>query len=239
MSDAQAISTFPSLLVLAPPAIGRVPVLPPTPKRRVEESTSDELAVLRESLRTRARWIQELAARAVWEAGRRAVDRGVLTDPDLVALLRLEELEPLLVESRTPEDLGSRVRPASPPLPTSFRIGETGEVVPVSVASEDGVAAGGGRAAGVVRTDPSSVVRGDVLVVRTLDPGLASVLPDLGGLVAETGSVLSHLAILAREYGVPTVVGVAGALERFPDGARVYLDGSSGEVRVLDEESAA
>jgi pyruvate,water dikinase len=78
-------------------------------------------------------------------------------------------------------------------------------------------------------------VAGDVLVVRTLDPGLASVLPTLGGLVAETGSVLSHLAILAREYGVPTVVGLAGASDRFADGAWVLVDGSTGEVSACDD----
>jgi phosphohistidine swiveling domain-containing protein len=187
----------------------------------------------------RTRWVQELGARAVWEAGRRAVDRNVIADPDLVALLRFDELEPLLTEWRVPEDLAERCRPASPPLPSAFRLGEDGEVVPETAPSSDGVAAGGGRAAGVVRTDPDVVNPGDVLVVRTLDPGLASVLPDLGGLVAETGSVLSHLAILAREFGVPTVVGVAGATDRFPEGARIYLDGSSGEVGLLEEGSAA
>ena len=71
---------------------------------------------------------------------------------------------------------------------------------------------------------------GDVLVVRTLDPGLAPLLPTLGGLIAETGNVLSHLAILAREFGVPTVVGVDNALERFPEGTVVVVDGSSGEI---------
>ncbi len=67
-----------------------------------------------------------------------------------------------------------------------------------------------------------------MLVVRTLDPGLAAVLPGLAGLVAETGSVLSHLAILAREYGVPTVVGLANATERFSTGAWVVVDGTHG-----------
>jgi pyruvate,water dikinase len=239
MTDAQAIATFPSLLVLAAPAIGRVPVLPPVPKKLAAPPRSDALAVVRESLRMRARWVQELAARAVWEAGRRAVDRDVIADPDLVALLRFDELEPLLIEWNVPENLAERCRPASPPLPSAFRLGEEGEVVPETAASSDGVAAGGGRAAGVVRTDPEVVNSGDVLVVRTLDPGLASVLPDLGGLVAETGSVLSHLAILAREFGVPTVVGVAGATDRFPEGARIYLDGSSGEVGLLEEGTAA
>ena len=75
---------------------------------------------------------------------------------------------------------------------------------------------------------------GDVLVVRTLDPGLASLLPGLGGLVAETGSVLSHLAILAREYGVPTVVGLSGATETFTDGTWVVVDGTSGDVAAVD-----
>jgi pyruvate,water dikinase len=238
MTDAQAIATFPSLLVLAPPAIGRLPGLPPTPKKLAAPQGWDDLAVMRESLRMRARWVQELGARAVWKAGLRAARRDLLADPNLVALLRFEELEPLLTESHVPEDLAGRVRPASPPLPAAFRIGEDDAVVPESVSPGDGVGAGGGRAAGVIRTDPSAVKPGDVLVVRTLDPGLASVLPDLGGLVAETGSELSHLAILAREFGVPTVVGVAGALERFREGADIYLDGSSGEVGLIEDGSA-
>jgi pyruvate,water dikinase len=54
--------------------------------------------------------------------------------------------------------------------------------------------------------------------------------------VAETGSVLSHLAILAREYGVPTVVALAGATERFADGTWVVVDGTTGEVETVDHK---
>jgi pyruvate,water dikinase len=101
-----------------------------------------------------------------------------------------------------------------------------------------GTPAGGGRGVGTVshgsvRHPPSP---GDVLVVRTLEPGLAGNLPGLAGLVAETGASLSHLAILAREYGVPTVVAAHDALNRFPAGARVLVDGTSGEVRQVGEE---
>jgi phosphoenolpyruvate-protein kinase (PTS system EI component) len=74
-----------------------------------------------------------------------------------------------------------------------------------------------------------------VLVVTTLDPGLAAWLPGLAGLVAETGSPLSHLAILARDLQVPTVVAVAGATERFPPGSRVLVDGTLGEVTRTDQ----
>jgi phosphohistidine swiveling domain-containing protein len=71
---------------------------------------------------------------------------------------------------------------------------------------------------------------GAVLVVRTLDPALAPVLPRLAALVAQTGSPLSHLAVLARELRLPTVTGAAGAVDRFPPGTRVVVDGSTGEV---------
>ena len=75
-----------------------------------------------------------------------------------------------------------------------------------------------------------------MLVVRNLEPTLAPRLTGLAGLVSETGSVLSHLAILAREQGVPTVVGVPDALQRFPSGAVLAVDGITGEVVVVDQE---
>ena len=70
-------------------------------------------------------------------------------------------------------------------------------------------------------------------MVDTLDPRLAPVLGGLAGLVASTGSPLSHLAILAREHGVATVVGVGDATLRFPPGTEVLVDGTSGEVTIL------
>ena len=70
-------------------------------------------------------------------------------------------------------------------------------------------------------------------------PALAPVLPRLAGLVAETGSVLAHLAILARESGVPTVVGFSGALEQFPPGTIVRVDGDTGTVEDEKEEETS
>ena len=72
----------------------------------------------------------------------------------------------------------------------------------------------------------------------TLDPALAPLLPSLTGLVAQTGSPLSHLAVLAREYRVPAAVGVADALERFPPGTRLGVDGATGQVAAEDEPRA-
>ncbi|MFD0906105.1 PEP-utilizing enzyme, partial [Actinomadura sediminis] len=102
--------------------------------------------------------------------------------------------------------------------------------------------AGGERGEGLVHAGPGEPPPGAVLVVRTLAPSLAPRLPALAWLVAETGSPLSHLAILAREMGVPTVVGLRGAVDRFPDGTRLLVDGDTGRVETPDragEESVA
>jgi phosphoenolpyruvate-protein kinase (PTS system EI component) len=72
-----------------------------------------------------------------------------------------------------------------------------------------------------------------------LDPALASLLPGLAGLVAETGSALSHLAVLAREYRVPTAVGVPGAVDRFPSGTPLTVDGGTGAVTAGDDTPGA
>ncbi|MGV3760323.1 MAG: PEP-utilizing enzyme, partial [Actinomycetota bacterium] len=64
---------------------------------------------------------------------------------------------------------------------------------------------------------------------------LAAVLPEVAAIVSETGSALSHLAILAREARVPAVVAVPDARRRYPPGATVVVDGSTGEVAVVEE----
>jgi len=101
-----------------------------------------------------------------------------------------------------------------------------------------GIAAGGGRAVGIAfhRGRDSTPPEGAILVTRHLEPQLAPVLDRLAGLVSETGSTLSHLAILAREHHVPTVVAAHDALHRFPPGCRLLVDGSSGELRQVDEQ---
>lgn len=82
--------------------------------------------------------------------------------------------------------------------------------------------------------DASKLLPGDVLVTRQTDPGWASVLYLVNGLVTERGGLLSHGAIVAREFGIPAVVGVEGAMREIPHGKKVFLDGASGLVRSVD-----
>lgn len=74
---------------------------------------------------------------------------------------------------------------------------------------------------------------GDVLVTRMTSPYFTVVLPLLGAIVTDRGGQLSHAAIVAREYGIPGVVGTREATRLIPDGARLRVDGTTGEVRLL------
>ena len=77
------------------------------------------------------------------------------------------------------------------------------------------------------------IVRGDVLVTESTTEAFNILLPLLGAIVTDSGGLLSHSAIVAREYGIPGVVGTREATERIADGARVRVDGDAGEVTVL------
>jgi pyruvate,water dikinase len=72
---------------------------------------------------------------------------------------------------------------------------------------------------------------GEILVTGTTDPGWSSLFPLLGGLVTETGGMLSHGALLAREYGLPVVIGVRDATRRLESGELLEIDGAEGWIR--------
>jgi pyruvate,water dikinase len=77
------------------------------------------------------------------------------------------------------------------------------------------------------------IVQGDVLVTEATTEAFNILLPLLGAIVTDNGGLLSHSAIVAREYGIPGVVGTREATERINDGTRVRVDGTTGEVTVL------
>jgi pyruvate, water dikinase len=97
-----------------------------------------------------------------------------------------------------------------------------------------GIGWGSGRAVVVnCECELTRVAPGDILVTRVAGPALSHILPRVGGVVAELGGSTSHLASLARERGIPMVLGVLDATRRIPDGAQVAVDGVAGVVRWL------
>jgi pyruvate,water dikinase len=95
-----------------------------------------------------------------------------------------------------------------------------------------GVAEGTARV--VLGADDFARVRaGDVLVAATTTPAWTPLFPSLAALVTDTGGILSHAAVVAREYGIPAVVGAAGATATIPHGAHVRVDGTTGEVALV------
>ncbi len=105
-----------------------------------------------------------------------------------------------------------------------------------------GVCGGSTTARAAVLNDVSEAHRlrpGDVLVTRQTDPGWGAVFPLISGLVMERGGMLSHGAIIAREFGIPSVVGIADATRVIPHGSRVHVDGDHGSVRLIPEPGSA
>ena len=100
-----------------------------------------------------------------------------------------------------------------------------------------GLAASGGVYEGPARrvsgpADFDRITQGDVLVTEATTEAFNVLLPLLGAIVTDSGGLLSHSAIVAREYGIPGVVGTRDATERIADGTHVRVDGDAGEVTV-------
>lgn len=77
---------------------------------------------------------------------------------------------------------------------------------------------------------------GDVLVCRTTDPAWTPLFWTASAVITETGGMLSHAAIVAREFGIPAVLGVRAALELLTNGETLAVDGSHGTVARMDAE---
>lgn len=81
-------------------------------------------------------------------------------------------------------------------------------------------------------SDIDKLVQGDVLVIPFTDFSWTPLFAKAGAVISESGGILSHCSIIAREYGIPAVVAVEGAI-RIPDNARIIIDGYTGEIQII------
>jgi len=183
------------------------------------------------------------------EVRNRLLDRGWLYDPDDLFFLMWKEVRDLLAGELSPEaakEIISRRRQDFEwcqvvHLPKIIN-GKAIVVKPDELPTEQqlkGMGVSPGKVEGRARVilDPrleSHIEPGEILVAPVTDAGWTPLFINAGGLIIDIGGLLSHGSIVAREYGLPAVVGVADATKRIKTGERIYLDGSSGVVVKLD-----
>ena len=176
--------------------------------------------------------------------GRALVERGAIERPNDVFFLRFSDLEAaagdptsnlraLVSERRDTYEYWCNVAP-----PTTIGASTPREVDPRFVR---GVAASGGIVTGTARVimtlaDAYTLRAGDILVTRATTPAWTPLFGTAAAVVTEGGGALSHCAILAREYGIPAVVGASGASVRIRDGATITVDGAKGRVFIEEQE---
>ncbi len=90
-----------------------------------------------------------------------------------------------------------------------------------------------GRARVVTRMEDAALEEGDILVTAFTDPSWTPLFVSIKGLVTEVGGLMTHGAVIAREYGLPAVVGIDGATKRIADGQRIRVNGTDGYVELL------
>lgn len=193
----------------------------------------------------------DLAKRGILREALELTDAGILSSPDDVFWLSLSEIEETLrtrqVDRRLLDERRDRfardgaLRP--PRLITSE--GEVveappGEGVPAGALAGTAASAGvvEGRARVVRKLEEAKIEKGDILVAPYTDPAWTPLFPIAAGLVTEVGGLMTHGAVVAREYGLPAVVGVDGATDAIRDGALIRVNGTQGYVELLGDETA-
>jgi rifampicin phosphotransferase len=117
--------------------------------------------------------------------------------------------------------------------------GRARQATPTADGKLRGVACCAGTVTGTVKVvrQPSDTLHldGEILVAERTDPGWVPLYPSVSGLLIERGSILSHSAIVAREMGLPTIVGIPGLVATLQTGQRVTMDGAAGTVQILSD----
>ena len=192
---------------------------------------------------------------ALWEIGRRAVERGEMDAPKDICLLfvdevaelaegRLVDVAGLVRERRAHFEWLQSLEPPfiinGPPPPNTewprrgtdrLAAGQTGDVL-------RGMPGCPGLVRGIARvvmdpSDPGALGPGEILIAPMTDPAWTPLFVAAAGVVVDVGAALSHAIIVSRELGIPCVVSVTGGTSRIPDGAEIEVDGAAGTVTIL------
>jgi pyruvate,water dikinase len=175
------------------------------------------------------------------------VQKGVIREKEDIYYLSLEELREVVrtnqldysIITKRKEEYEVYEKLTPPRVMTSegeviFGEYDTGNIpkgalagVPVSSGTIEG------RARVIIRMEDADIEEGDILVTAFTDPSWTPVFVSVKGLVTEVGGMMTHGAVIAREYGLPAVVGVENATKLIKDGQRIRVNGAEGYVEIL------
>jgi pyruvate,water dikinase len=192
--------------------------------------------------------VLDFVKRSILEEAAGLVAAGLLRSADEVFWFSLEEFESILqtrrVDRAVLDDRRERFERDAGLRPPRVITSE-GEVVTAraGAAVPEGALGGSAASAGVVegrarvvrKLEESKLEKGEILVAPYTDPAWTPLFPLAAGLVTEVGGLMTHGAVVAREYGIPAVVGVDRATEAIPDGALVRVNGTQGYVEIVRE----
>jgi len=196
---------------------------------------------LREQMRDLSARVYALLRRFFLELGRRAAAAGWLHSEGDIFYLRFEEIYQIADIAR---DDRVAVRRQHERMYRDFRApnevgrGFTAAVAEPSGGRLTGIGCSAGVVTGCVRVvtaleQAGKLQPGEILVCPFTDPGWTPLLNVAAGVVTENGGLLSHAAVICREYAIPAVLNVAGATRQLRDGQRIRLDGDHGHVDLL------
>lgn len=186
--------------------------------------------------------------RLFMEYARRFKERGLLDDPNDIHFLSKEEIfkiarHGLSVQKEVIKQRRSEFEEYADRLPPKFLRGatefddtmvcEAGGMRMTGTGASPGIVTGAIRLVSTISELPK-VEAGEIMVTSNTDPGWTPVFPKLGGLITETGGILSHGAVVSREYNIPAVTAVKDATKILKTGQRITLNGNDGTVTIIE-----
>lgn len=189
----------------------------------------------------------DLVKLAIREEAAKLVETGILgceedvfwfSLPEIKKIIETHDLDPAILAVRREKFL--RDAKLTPPRV----ITSEGEIITAkpSVEAPPGALAGSpvsagrveGRARVIRKLEEAKMEKGDILVAPYTDPAWTPLFPLAAGLVTEVGGLMTHGAVVAREYGIPAVVGVENATALIKDGQRIRVNGTEGYVEISE-----
>ncbi len=235
-------------------ALARVGLLRRSLFAKALEDTRHFMA-LREETKDLLMRLADMTRTVVHACGRRLLEQGFIDDFDDVHFFVMDEIARIargeidrdqahaIIARRRRDYAWSESVRVPKEQKGAARYLEGDEALPEGAAALRGLGVSPGRVTGTARVlldprDGCTLVPGEILVAPFTDVAWTPLFLNAAGLVVDVGGLLSHGSIVAREYGIPAVVGVGDATRRIRTGDRIEVDGSGGVVTVLEQPTS-